>query len=43
MQMKNKILASITALCAALVLVGGFSVTAYAWKPNRSPLPRMAT
>ena len=27
MQMKNKILASITALCAALVLVGGFSVT----------------
>ena len=28
--MKNKILASITALCAALVLVGGFSVTAYA-------------
>ena len=24
--MKNKILASITALCAALVLVGGFSV-----------------
>ena len=31
--MKNKILASITALCAALVLVGGFSVTAYAQTP----------
>ena len=34
MQMKNKILASITALCAALVLVGGFSVTAYAQTPT---------
>ena len=32
--MKNKILASITALCAALVLVGGFSVTAYAQIPT---------
>ena len=32
--MKNKILASITALCAALVLVGGFSVTAYAQTPT---------
>ena len=34
--MKNKILASITALCAALVLVGGFSVTAYAQTPSMS-------
>ena len=34
MQMKNKILASLTALCAALVLVGGFSVTAYAQTPD---------
>ena len=34
MQMKNKILASLTALCAALVLVGGFSVTAYAQTPT---------
>ena len=33
-RMKNKILASITALCAALVLVGGFSVTAYAQTPT---------
>ena len=32
--MKNKILASITALCAALVLVGGFSVTAYPASSN---------
>ena len=32
--MKNKILASITALCAALVLVGGFSVTAFAQTPE---------
>ena len=32
--MKNKILASLTALCAALVLVGGFSVTAYAQTPT---------
>lgn len=32
--MKNKILASITALCATLVLVGGFSVTAYAQTPT---------
>ena len=34
MQMKNKILASITALCAALDLVGGCSVTAYAQTPT---------
>ena len=34
MQMKNKILASLTALCAALVLVGGFSVTAFAQTPE---------
>ena len=33
-EMKNKILASLTALCAALVLVGGFSVTAYAQIPT---------
>ena len=33
-RIKNKILASITALCAALVLVGGFSVTAYAQTPT---------
>ena len=33
-RMKNKILASITALCATLVLVGGFSVTAYAQTPT---------
>ena len=32
--MKNKILRSLTALCAALVLVGGFSVTAYAQTPT---------
>ena len=32
--MKNKILESLTALCAALVLVGGFSVTAYAQTPT---------
>ena len=32
--MKNKILASITALCAALVLMGGFSVTAFAQTPE---------
>ena len=32
--MKNKILASLTVLCAALVLVGGFSVTAYAQTPT---------
>ena len=34
MQMKNKILASLTVLCAALVLVGGFSVTAHAQTPT---------
>ena len=28
--MKNKILRSLTALCAALILVGGFSVPAHA-------------
>ena len=32
--MKNKILASLTALCAVLVLVGSFSVTAYAQTPT---------
>ena len=32
--MKNKILTSLTALCAVLVLVGGFSVTAYAQTPT---------
>ena len=32
--MKNKILASLTVLCAALVLVGGFSVTAFAQTPT---------
>ena len=32
--MKNKILASITALCAALMLSGGFSVTAFAQTPE---------
>ena len=31
--MKNKILRSLTALCAALMLVGGFSVTAFAQTP----------
>ena len=31
---EDKILASLTALCAALVLVGGFSVTAYAQTPT---------
>ena len=31
--MKNKILRSLTALCAALILVGGFSVTAFAQTP----------
>ena len=31
--MKNKIIRSITALCAALMLVGGFSVTAFAQTP----------
>ena len=28
--MKNKIVQTLTALCAALMLMGGFSVTAYA-------------
>ena len=32
--MKNKIIRSITALCAALMLVGGFSVTAFAQTPE---------
>lgn len=32
--MKNKILASLTALCAALMLMGGFSVTAFAQTPT---------
>ena len=32
--MKNKILTSLTALCAVLVLVGSFSVTAYAQTPT---------
>ena len=32
--MKNKILTSLTALCVVLVLVGGFSVTAYAQTPT---------
>ena len=31
--MKNKIIRSITALCAALMLVGGFSVSAFAQTP----------
>ena len=31
--MKNKILRSLTALCAALMLMGGFSVTAFAQTP----------
>ena len=31
--MKNKILRSLTALCAALMLMGGFSVTAFAKTP----------
>ncbi len=34
--MKNKILRSLTALCAALVLMGGFSVTAFAQTPADS-------
>ena len=34
MQMKNKILRSLTALCAALMLMGGFSVTAFAQTPT---------
>ena len=32
--MKNKILRSLTALCAALMLMGGFSVTAFAQTPT---------
>ena len=34
MQMKNKILRSLTALCTALMLMGGFSVTAFAQTPT---------
>ena len=30
MQMKNKLKKTMTALCAALILMGGFSVPAYA-------------
>ena len=32
--MKNKIKRSLTALCAALMLMGGFSVTAFAQTPE---------
>ena len=32
--MKNKILRSLTALCAALMLMGGFSMTAFAQTPE---------
>ena len=33
--MKNKIVQTLTALCAALMLMGGFSVTAFAQTPER--------
>ena len=32
--MKNKITRTLTALCAALMLMGGFSVTAFAQTPT---------
>ena len=32
--MKNKIKRTLTALCAALMLMGGFSVTAFAQTPE---------
>lgn len=36
--MKNKkIFRTLTALCAALILMGGFSITAYAQTPEETP------
>ena len=35
--MKNKITRTLTAFCAALLLVGGFSVTAFAQTPEETP------
>ena len=32
--MKNKLVRTLTALCAALMLMGGFSVTAFAQTPE---------
>ena len=35
--MKNKITRTLTAFCAALLLMGGFSVTAFAQTPEEMP------
>lgn len=35
--MKNKITRTLTAFCAALLLMGGFSVTAFAQTPEETP------
>ena len=39
--MNKKILRTLTALCAALVLMGGFSVTAFAQTPEASIRTRL--
>ena len=36
--MNKKILRTLTALCAALMLTGGFSVTAFAQTPEMDPV-----
>ena len=38
MQMKNKLKKTMTALCAALILMGGFSVPAYAQGAATEPV-----
>ena len=43
MQMKNKLKKTMTALCAALILVGGFSVPAYAQGTATEPPAEDAT
>ena len=35
--MKNKVTRTLTAFCAALLLMGGFSVTAFAQTPEETP------
>ena len=43
MQMKNKLKKTMTALCAALILMGGFSVPAYAQGAATEPTAGDAT
>ena len=43
MQMKNKLKKTMTALCAALILMGGFSVPAYAQGAATEPPAEDAT